>query len=87
MAVMVIPCLTVGGRVELLADCGERDLVGEEPRGGAGRQLLLAQPNRTGRARGQAEGAALRFTHIPNRGRCALVQLCASLYISNPKLP
>ena len=42
MAVMVIPCLTVGEGVQLLADCGERDVVEEEPRGG-GLQLLLAQ--------------------------------------------
>src|SRR6516162_2998937 len=80
VAVMVIPCLTVGGRVELLADCGERDLVGEEPRGGAGRQLLLAQPDRTGRARGQAEGAALRFTHMPKCGRFLRTRLCTGVH-------
>ena len=31
MAVMVVPCLTVGEGVQLLADCGERDVVAEEP--------------------------------------------------------
>ena len=41
VAVMVIPCLTVGEGVRLLADCGERDVVEEEPPGGL--QLLLAQ--------------------------------------------
>src|SRR6516162_7492756 len=33
VAVMVVPCLTVGEGVRLLADCGERDVVEEEPRG------------------------------------------------------
>ena len=33
VAVMVIPCLTVGEGVQLLADCGERDVVAEEPLG------------------------------------------------------
>jgi hypothetical protein len=35
VAVMVVPCLTAGEGVQLLADCGERDVVEEEPRGGA----------------------------------------------------
>jgi hypothetical protein len=30
---MAVPWLPVGERVELLADCGERDVVEEEPRG------------------------------------------------------
>ena len=42
VAVMVIPCLTVGEGVQLLADCGEGDVVEEEPRGGV-LQLLLAR--------------------------------------------
>ena len=40
---MVDPCLTVGEGVQLLADCGERDVVEEEPPG-AGLQPLMAQP-------------------------------------------
>jgi hypothetical protein len=27
VAVMVVPCLPAGERVELLADCGERDVI------------------------------------------------------------
>ena len=42
VAVMVVPCLTVGEGVQLLADCGEGDVVEEEPRGGV-LQLLLAR--------------------------------------------
>ena len=33
VAVIVVPCLTAGEGVRLLADCGERDVVEEEPRG------------------------------------------------------
>jgi hypothetical protein len=43
VAVMVVPCLTMGEGVQLLADCGERDVVEEEPRAVAVLQLLLAQ--------------------------------------------
>jgi hypothetical protein len=35
--------LTVGEGVQLLADCGERDVVQEEPQAVAVLQLLLAQ--------------------------------------------
>ena len=34
VAVMAVPCLPVGERVQLLADYGERDVVEEKPRGG-----------------------------------------------------
>jgi hypothetical protein len=44
VAVMVVRCLPAGERVQLLSDCGERDVVEEEPRGVAGPRLLLAQP-------------------------------------------
>lgn len=44
VAVMVVPCLSAGERVQLLADRGERDIVGEESRELAGPQLLVAQP-------------------------------------------
>ena len=32
VAVMVIPCLQAGERVQLLADCGERAVAEQEPR-------------------------------------------------------
>jgi len=43
VAVIVVPCLTAGEGVRLLADCGEGDVVEEEPQGVARLQLLLAQ--------------------------------------------
>ena len=43
VAVIVVPCLTAGEGVRLLADCGEGDVVEGEPQGVAGLQLLLAQ--------------------------------------------
>jgi len=45
VAVMAVPCLLAGERIQLLADSGGRDVVEEqEPRGLAGPQLLPAQP-------------------------------------------
>ena len=65
VAVMAVPCLPVGERVQLLADYGERDVVEEKPRGVARSAAAPGTAGRTGRDRGQAEGAARRFTHMP----------------------
>ena len=69
MAAMAVPCLPVGERVQLLADYGERDVVEEKPRGVARSAAAPGTAGRTGRDRGQAEGAARRLTHMPRRVR------------------
>ena len=63
-------CGRDGERVQLLADCGERDLVEEEPRGVGRSAAAPGTAGRTGRDCGQAEGAARRLTNMPMCGRC-----------------
>ena len=67
MAVMVVPCPPADERVQLLADCGESDVVEEEPRGSRS-AAAPGTAGRTGRDRGQAEGAARRLTNMPRLG-------------------
>ena len=62
MAVMVDPCLTVGEGVRLLADRGERERSRKSRRGPVCSRSWHSR--RTGCDRGQAEDAALRFTHM-----------------------
>lgn len=63
MAAMVVPRLPVDGRVQPLADRGERDVVEEELRGLAGLQLLLPQ------SAGQVE-IAVRLRALPGARIC-----------------
>ena len=56
VAVMAVTCLPAG----------ERDVVEEKPRGVARSAAAPGTAGRTGRDRGQAEGAARRLTHMPN---------------------
>ena len=63
MAAMVVPRLPVDGRVQPLADRGEREVVEEELRGLAGLQLLLPQ------SAGQVE-IALRLRALPGARIC-----------------
>ena len=79
---MVVPCLPAGERVQLLADWGERDVVGEEPRGGRS-AAALGTSRPTGSDRGQAEGAARRLTDMPVSGSCTPVYECSCLHIVN----
>jgi hypothetical protein len=74
VAVMVVPCLPMGTRVQQLAECGGRDVAEEEPRGGRS-AAVHGTAGWTGRDRGQAEGAARRFTHMPKIWTCRMPTL------------
>jgi hypothetical protein len=69
VAAMVVPRRPAGGRVQPLANRGERDVLEEERRGPAGLQLLLSRPT------GQVV-VAVRLRALPGASALRTCMLC-----------